>query len=164
MMEGSLSPAAAGAGILAVNGLIRQIRGLADRIQDVSAALLRPEGITPAQRALLAALRTGGPATAAQAARMLGVSRQHARQLAAGLVRAGWLEYRDNPEHRTAPLATLTPSGQAGLRRILAREGEAVADLAACLTPRQVRETAQALAALQEALAGVERPVGGAQP
>ena len=154
MTEETHSPIPGGAGILAVTGLIREIQGLGEYLSEVSAALLGPEGRTPGQRRLLVALRTGGPRTVAQLARSLGISRQHGRILVGSLAAAGWVDQKVNPEHKTARLVAMTPRGQEGLKRILAREGEVMTRLAAALPPAKVKIAREVLADLRAGLQG----------
>ena len=56
-----------------------------------------------------------------RAARRLGVSRQGVQRIANALVDDGLAELRPNPDHRSSPLLTLTPSGRRTLDRITTR-------------------------------------------
>ena len=58
------------------------------------------------------------PATVAQVARRLGLTRQSVQRIADLLEKDGLTEYADNPEHQTSRLIRLTSSGRQTLRRI----------------------------------------------
>jgi DNA-binding MarR family transcriptional regulator len=154
MSEETQTPVPAAVGILAVTGLIREIQGLGEHLAEVSAALLGPEGRTPGQRRLLVALRIGGPRTVAQLTRSLGISRQHGRILVGSLAAAGWVDQKINPEHKTSRLVVMTPRGQEGLKRILAREGEVMTRLAAALPQAKVKIAREVLTDLRAGLKG----------
>lgn len=58
------------------------------------------------------------PATVAQVAHTLGLTRQSVQRIADLLEDDGLTEYADNPAHKTSRLVRLTPSGRQTLRRI----------------------------------------------
>lgn len=63
-----------------------------------------------------------GPATVAQVARRLGLTRQSVQRIADLLEKDGLTEYADNPEHQTSKLVRLTAKGRQTLRRIQAAQ------------------------------------------
>ena len=62
------------------------------------------------------------PATVAQVARRLGLTRQSVQRIADLLETDGLTEYADNPEHQTSKLIRLTPAGRQTLRTIQAAQ------------------------------------------
>ena len=62
------------------------------------------------------------PATVAQVARKLGLTRQSVQRIADLLEKDGLTEYADNPEHQTSRLIRLTPPGRQTLRKIQAAQ------------------------------------------
>ena len=58
------------------------------------------------------------PATVAQVARRLGLTRQSVQRIADLLEKDGLTEYADNPEHQTSRLIRLSSAGRQTLRRI----------------------------------------------
>ncbi|MGN6676309.1 MAG: MarR family winged helix-turn-helix transcriptional regulator [Streptosporangiaceae bacterium] len=64
----------------------------------------------------------GQPATVAQVARNLGLTRQSVQRIADLLARDGLTEYVDNPAHQTSMLVRLTPRGRQTLRTIQASQ------------------------------------------
>lgn len=79
--------------------------------------LAAPAGLTSARWQVLGVV-DHGPCTVAQVARNMGLTRQTVRQTAAGLVRDGMVEFRDNPADRRARLLAPTPRGRAALRQV----------------------------------------------
>lgn len=59
-----------------------------------------------------------GALTVPQVSRRLGVSRQNIQRLATQLHQEGIIDLAPNPDHKTSPLLTLTPSGQRALDSI----------------------------------------------
>jgi DNA-binding MarR family transcriptional regulator len=60
----------------------------------------------------------GGALTVPQIARRLGVTRQNEQRVVGDLVAAGLAELTTNPDHKTSPLARLTPEGERALASI----------------------------------------------
>lgn len=79
--------------------------------------LARPAGLTSARWQVLGVV-DHGPATVAQVARTMGLTRQSVQQTADALVRDGLVALVDNPAHRRAKLLTLTPAGRTALRYV----------------------------------------------
>jgi DNA-binding MarR family transcriptional regulator len=103
--------------------------------------LAAPAGLTSARWQVLGVI-DHAPATVAQVARTMGLTRQTVRQTADALVRERLVELVDNPAHRRARLMTLTETGRTALRYVEERQAgwaNAVAerlplsDLRACL-------------------------------
>jgi DNA-binding MarR family transcriptional regulator len=83
--------------------------------------LARPVGVTSARWQVLGVV-DHGPATVAQVARTMGLTRQSVQQTADALVRDGLVELADNPAHLRAKLMTLTPAGRSALRYVEERQ------------------------------------------
>ena len=62
------------------------------------------------------------PATVAQVARRLGLTRQSVQRIADLLEKDGLTRYADNPEHQTSRLIRLTPAGRQTLGKIQAAQ------------------------------------------
>jgi DNA-binding MarR family transcriptional regulator len=103
--------------------------------------LAGPVGLTSARWQVLGVI-DHAPATVAQVARTMGLTRQTVRQTADALVRDRLVELVDNPAHRRARLMALTDTGRTALRYVEERQAgwaDAIAerlplsDLRACL-------------------------------
>jgi DNA-binding MarR family transcriptional regulator len=125
--------------ILELNGLIAQTRGLFHDLEQVSAAILSHEGLTPQERRLLMTLRKLRRGTVPQLARRRGVSRQHVQVTMNDLAKRGFVTFLENPEHKRSRLLVLTDEGEERIRGIMAHEGEAMHRVAAGLAPDEVR-------------------------
>lgn len=139
-------------GLLATGSLVRRIMALGHTMRDQEAALLRPWGLTPVQRDVLVTLRAKGPLTASSLARLRGFSRQNARVLVAALRRKGFVQMVENPGHRRARLAEITPAGGEALQEIMHAEGEILARLAAAVGATEARSALATLDRLATAM------------
>ena len=75
--------------------------------------LVNDLGLTSARWKVLGALALSGNAmTVAQIAKMMGQTRQGVQRLADLMAQDGLIVYRDNPLHKKAKLAELTPRGR----------------------------------------------------
>jgi DNA-binding MarR family transcriptional regulator len=83
--------------------------------------LAGPVGLTSARWQVLGVI-DHAPATVAQVARTMGLTRQTVRQTADALVRERLVELTDNPAHRRARLMTLTDTGRTALRYVEQRQ------------------------------------------
>lgn len=79
--------------------------------------LARPAGLTSARWQVLGVV-DHGPATVAQVARIMGLTRQSVQQTADALVRDKLVDLVENPAHQRARLMTLTPTGREALRYV----------------------------------------------
>jgi DNA-binding MarR family transcriptional regulator len=105
----------------AFSGLVVRLFRLNGILAAEGDALARPTGQSSARWQVLAMV-DGGPMTVAQIARTLGLARQSVQRVADALESAGLLRYEDNPRHRRARLAMLTPDGRTVLKRIQAAQ------------------------------------------
>ena len=62
------------------------------------------------------------PLTVSQISRRIGVTRQSARQAVRKLKEGGFLEFRENPEHRRSPLVALTDTGEEAMVKLIERQ------------------------------------------
>jgi len=100
--------------------------------------LAEPSGLTSARWQVLGVV-DHGPCTVAQVARVMGLTRQAVRQTAAGLVRDGMAEFRDNVRDRRARLLALTPRGRSALRQVELRQARWANDLAGRVSLAELR-------------------------
>lgn len=93
-----------------------------------AAMITAPHDLTPAQWQVLGAVLDEPRPVAAIARRIgLGLTRQSVQRVADDVVRRGWAQWRDNPDHRRAKLLVPTDSGIAAVRA-MAGEQHAWAD------------------------------------
>ncbi|MFE9188042.1 MarR family winged helix-turn-helix transcriptional regulator [Micromonospora sp. NPDC007208] len=100
--------------------LMADVYELAGESRRSSEELAREEGQTAARWHVLSVL-SDGSRTVASAARRLGLARQSVQRVVDDLARAGMVELHDNPDHRRAPLVTLTEKGLVTLTALLER-------------------------------------------
>ena len=105
----------------ALSRLVVQIFQLDGALTAAGDALARPAGQTSARWRVLAAVEQQ-PLSVAQIARAWSLARQSVQRIADALEHDGLITYEDNPSHRRAKLATLTPAGRAALARIQAAQ------------------------------------------
>ena len=99
--------------------------------------LTRDLGMTSARWQVLGAIGREAK-TVADAARVMGLTRQNVQRIADWLAESGMAEFIDNPNHRRAKLVTLTPKGVALRQRINRRQARWANDIAAHLTLEEV--------------------------
>jgi len=80
-------------------------------------ALCAPVGLTSARWQVMGIIEHG-PASVAQIARTMGLTRQSVRETAGALVRDGLAVLAPNPQHRTARLLAVTERGAAVMRKL----------------------------------------------
>lgn len=85
--------------------------------------LARPVGLTSSRWQVLGVV-DHGPASVAQVARVMGLSRQSVQRTADLLAGDGLIEYVQNPHHRRAKLMKMTPEGKKALDYIEERQTE----------------------------------------
>lgn len=83
-------------------------------------AVARPAGLTSARWQVLGVVDHCA-APVAHVARTMGLTRQSVQLTADALARDGFIEYVDNPHHRTAKLIQITEAGTRALRQLEAR-------------------------------------------
>ncbi len=88
---------------------------------DAADKIAAPAGLTAARWRVLGAVLSE-PRTVADIARNMGLARQSVQRLSDALVAEGLLTMNDNPAHKTARLATPTPSGRAAIANLSDRQ------------------------------------------
>ncbi|ORM38111.1 MarR family transcriptional regulator [Williamsia sp. 1135] len=99
--------------------LLADVYELAGTSRRTSESIARAANQTVARWHVLSVLSE--PATAAGAARRLGLSRQSVHRVCGELIRDGLVEAMDNPDHQTSPLLRLTPEGCRVLDQLVER-------------------------------------------
>jgi DNA-binding MarR family transcriptional regulator len=135
----------------ALTTLLLQVIRLNRLFTDAGEAIAKPAGQTLARWLVLDAVNEQ-PATVAQIARNLRLTRQSVQRLADLLVRDGLAVYQDNPRHRRAKLLRITRSGRAALGKIEAAQRTWADALAAEIGEAELRRTSRALDKLLSAL------------
>jgi DNA-binding MarR family transcriptional regulator len=108
-------------GGLAFTELVLEVFRLNGRLLSAGDAITRPAGQTSARWQVLGALDQGA-ASVAEVGRRMGLTRQSVQRIADVLETDGLIRYQENPAHRRAKLATLTPRGRATLDDITSRQ------------------------------------------
>lgn len=133
--------------------LIADVYELAGAFRRSGEAIAATEGQTQARWQALSVL-SGGPMTVPRAARRLGITRQALQRVANELARDGLVVFRDNPDHRSSPLATLTSSGEATLSRITSRAAKVNRMLGRRVGAAALSRTREDIAQLRAAIDG----------
>ena len=115
--------------------------------------LTREFGQTSARWQVLGAIRHG-PQPVASIARDMGLARQSVQRTADLLARDGLVEYAENPAHRRAKLARLTPAGREALAGISAQQVAWTNRLASALgyDATRIRDAVEVLRRLRDEL------------
>lgn len=92
------------------------------------------------------------PRTVSQLAREMGVSRQTLRETVRDLVAAGFVNLERNAFHRKAPIAVLTPAGEACLDQLLLVEQRWIADITRGFDEKTLAQTEWVVRCLRERL------------
>lgn len=103
------------------SALVVQVFQLSGLLSAAGDRLAQPAGQTSARWQVLAAAEQG-PATVAQIARALELTRQSVQRLANVLVAEGLGTYQANPKDKRADLFVLTAAGRAALAEIQTRQ------------------------------------------
>ena len=94
------------------------------------------------------------PATVAQVARRLDLTRQSVQRIADLLEKDGLTEYLDNPAHQTSKLVRLTPRGRQTLRVIQASQRAWANRVGATVGEASLRQASRVVDHLTEVLTG----------
>lgn len=135
----------------ALSSLVAQVMRLSGLLTAVGDALAEPAGQTMARWQVLAAVERA-PRSVADAARVLGLTRQSVQRVADLLVADGLAQYEDNPGHRRAKLVVLTARGRDALHTIQAAQHTWANALGADVGESELRRANAALARLADAL------------
>jgi DNA-binding MarR family transcriptional regulator len=96
---------------------------------DAGDALTAAVGLTSARWQVLGVVEHG-PASVAQVARMMGLTRQSVLETANALEADGFIEFAPNPRHRRAKLMVMTPKGDAAMEVVRRRHASWANELA----------------------------------
>lgn len=116
---------------------------------DRAAAIWGEGDVSRARLGVLRALAVSGPLTISAIARARHVARQGAQRLVRSLEQEGSIVFRDNPRHRRAPFAELSPAGVAAYQRLSEHEAERLNDLSRGLSPEAVRSATKIVQTLR---------------
>ena len=136
--------------------IVLEVFRLNGRLIDAGNSLTAPEGQTSARWQVLGAV-AGGPASVAQVARAMGLTRQAVQRTADLLAADGLVRYADNPHHRRAKLVTVTPEGRRAHERIGRRQARWANRIGGQHDLEQMRTAATVLRRLRESLEQDER-------
>lgn len=100
--------------------------------------MARPAGLTSARWQVLGVV-DHGPATVAEVARVMGLTRQSVQQTANALARDRLVAFRDNPRDRRARLMTLTTRGRTALRQVERHQATWANEVAARVSAEELR-------------------------
>lgn len=95
-------------------------------------------GLSGGRWKVLTALEDGS-ATVASIARMIGLTRQSVQRSMDNLATSGFVEYRDNPDHKRAKLARLTDKGTSALAELSAKQAAWFTEISSDLPPANIR-------------------------
>ncbi|MEN8007887.1 MAG: MarR family winged helix-turn-helix transcriptional regulator [Candidatus Krumholzibacteriota bacterium] len=140
--------------ILELNKLISETRAFFHDLEEVSRIILARHGLSPQERRLLMTLRKHRRCTVPQLARKREVSRQYVQVTMNDLAERGLVAFHTNPDHKRSRLLELTGVGEELIRAVMTREGEALQQVAAGLSPGEAREAVAVLHKARQGLAG----------
>lgn len=106
---------------VAVTDLILETFRFNGRLLAAGDRLTADQGLTSARWQVLGAIQDA-PASVAQIARDMGLTRQAVQRLANELAADGFVAFADNPQHRRAKLVRLTETGTKSLRTVMRRQ------------------------------------------
>jgi DNA-binding MarR family transcriptional regulator len=108
--------------------------------------------LTAGLRGILQLLHRFGPRTVPQMARSRSVARQHVQVLVNRLQDLGYVELRDNPEHKRSSLVALTTDGREVFEAMKRREESLMARLQMEASEEGLRRSADVLRSLRESM------------
>lgn len=135
----------------AFSEIVVEVFRLNGRLIDAGDSMAAPVGQTSARWQVLGVV-SGGPASVAQVARAMGLTRQAVQRTADLLAADGLVRYTDNPHHRRAKLMTMTPEGRQALDYIQRRQARWANRIGEQHNLEQMRTAAMVLRQLRERL------------
>jgi DNA-binding MarR family transcriptional regulator len=133
--------------------LVVQIFRLHGLLLAAGDAMARPAGHSSARWQALAAIEDA-PASVAEIARALSLTRQSVQRVADVLEHEGFAAYETNPKHRRAKLLCLTQRGHSALQAIQKVQRVWADELGAEIGETDLRRASRVLERLQVALTG----------
>lgn len=143
---------------LALDLLIREILFSYFRLNATGERIFAGSGLTPGKVSLMRSLSEEGPQSVAQIARARPVARQGIQRMADELAAGGLIEFVENPSHRRAKLARLTPKGEKVIKQSMAAELRWAARLAREFEESEVETARDVVRRLTRILASDTRP------
>lgn len=135
----------------AFSEIVVEVFRLNGRLIDAGDRMAAPVGQTSARWQVLAVV-AHGPASVAQVARTMGLTRQSVQRTADLLAADGLVQYTDNPHHRRAKLMTMTSKAQQALDYIQRRRVQRANQIGEQHNLEQMRTAAMVLRQLRERL------------
>jgi DNA-binding MarR family transcriptional regulator len=133
------------------------------RLVSAGDRLVGTVGLTSARWQVLGALALqDGKATASDAARVMGLTRQSVQRLATAMIAEGLLEPTANPRHVRAPLLTLSPKGRSAYAAAARRQSPWARTLAKGVPIAQLASTKALIETLASRLD--QQAAGGSAP
>lgn len=149
-MEQSDSRTPAGA---AISELIITVFRLNGRFLTAGDRLVSEFGLTSARWQVLGAIAMSPmPETVARHARNMGLQRQGVNRIVNELASEGFLEFKDNPHHRSAKLIVLTAKGNRALNASMRVQAPWVNELGQGLDAKGIKAAHKLLKELQQRL------------
>lgn len=108
--------------------------------------------ISGSMRGVMRDLKQYGPMTVPQMARSRPVSRQHIQAIVNDLQQAELVELSENPRHKRSRLVQLTPTGEAALSEIVAREHAVLNEMDIPVSVHELNQANDVLARLRTML------------
>lgn len=138
----------------ALNELSLEIFRLTSQLNSLADRLARDIGMTSARWQLLGTLADQGSMSVAEIARRMGLQRQSVQRTADCLVVESCIAFRQNPRHRRAKLAVITPTGEQALERLQQQHRRWVAEVRPQLDIERLQITAATLREFRQVLDG----------
>lgn len=114
-------------------------------------------GLTSARWQVLGVINRG-PASVAEIARQMGLTRQNVQRIADCLVQDDFVSTSANPAHRRAKLYALTPHGTAVMQEVVARQASWANRVAAGIGPQRIADALSLMTELTGRLAQEQPP------
>jgi DNA-binding MarR family transcriptional regulator len=123
-----------------LTALILEVFRLNGALIAVGNRLTEPMGLTSARWQVMGAIDLNdGPLTVSRIGRRMGLARQGVQRIVNELIPLGFLELRDNPDHRRAKLVAITKKGADVFSEIKAVQVDWSNDLSAGLSKHKIR-------------------------
>ncbi|HEX4342825.1 MAG TPA: MarR family transcriptional regulator [Verrucomicrobiae bacterium] len=139
---------------ISLEQLLAEAGALANRLKKAARAVHSPAKIPVEGKNILQSLAENGPRTVSQMARERSSSRQSIQMLVNKLVAGGWVEFEENPAHKSSRLVQLTTPGRELLEVVSEREAGFFAPLLNGVTGEEIFSTTEILARLRALLEG----------
>ena len=135
----------------ALTSLILEVFRTNGALLDSGNRLTKPYGLTSARWQVMGAIDIAGhPLTVSQVSRRMGLSRQAVQRIVNDLVESQMVELQPNPDHKRAPLVSISKTGAETMARIDQAQIAWVNELANSFSERQLTKTTQALEAIRQ--------------